>query len=82
MHAGTIRDLVRTEPFKPFKMHLAEGRKIVITDPMSVALFGNGRDVFIAYPKSDRVEYVNFLFVNSIEVGGKVNGGGRKKRAA
>lgn len=68
-----IRGLVRKAPFAPFRLHLADGRKLDVPHPDFVWLPRPG--VFYVYHDNDQFgERINPLFIVSIE---SVNGAGR-----
>lgn len=65
MNPDEIRELLRREPFEPFRFHLTSGNTYEIRDPNSVAL-GNRR-VFIAFPKGDRLAFFPYLHIAAVE---------------
>jgi hypothetical protein len=44
-----LRELVRTRPFIPFVIHVADGRSIEVSHPEMIA-YGGGRIAVIAKP--------------------------------
>jgi|YNPNPStandDraft_1061719.scaffolds.fasta_scaffold287486_1 hypothetical protein len=76
MTPDEIRDLLRRDPFEPFRFHLTSGDTFDIHDPNSVAL--GARRVFIAEPTSDRFVFFPYLHIAAIETIG--NGRTRKPR--
>ncbi|MEX2219993.1 MAG: hypothetical protein WD749_14670 [Phycisphaerales bacterium] len=79
MTIESLREVVRSDPFRPFTLRLADGRSIHVHNPDNVAFLGSGRTLFVAHPRSDRFELVDLLLINSVEVGG--NGASRRRRA-
>jgi hypothetical protein len=60
-----IRELLRRDPFEPFRFHLTSGDRHKVRDPNSVAL--GGRRVFIAEPATDRLVFCPYLHIAAIE---------------
>ncbi len=65
MTATEISELLRREPFEPFRFHLPSGDAYDVRDPNSVAL--GQRLVFIADPGSDRLVFFPYLHIAAIE---------------
>jgi len=80
MNPDEIRNLLRHDPFKPFKIKLSSGDAYDVCDPNSVAL-GKSR-LFIAFPKSDRWTFVPYLHIAAIESAhnGRTRKPSRRKR--
>jgi hypothetical protein len=73
----SLKDVVESDPFKPFTLKLADGRSIRVENPHTVAFLGTGRTLFVAHPKTDHFELVDLLLINSVVVG---NGKGKPRR--
>ena len=66
----TIEQLVsvtHAQPFRPFRVHLADGRALDIQHPDFIARSPAGRTVVI-YKADETLEIVDLLLVSSIEV--------------
>jgi hypothetical protein len=74
MTADEIRELLRRDPFEPFRFHLTSGDTYEIHDPNSVAL--GARRVFVAEPATDRLVFFPYLHIAAI----KTIGDGRARR--
>ncbi|CAG1000526.1 hypothetical protein PHYC_02845 [Phycisphaerales bacterium] len=80
MKLESLVDILESEPFKPFVLHVADGRRLHVPNPHLVALVGGGRTVFVADPKRDRWNFVDLLMITGIEV---TNGhSGRRRKSA
>jgi hypothetical protein len=79
MNADEIRELLRQDPFQPFRFHLTSGDTYEIRDPNSVAL--GQRRVFIAFSDADRQAFFPYLHIAAIETLGNGQRGRRKRRA-
>ncbi|HZW34608.1 MAG TPA: hypothetical protein VFF52_28040 [Isosphaeraceae bacterium] len=62
-----LRNAVQARPFKPFVMHLADGRSIRVQHPESFWSVPSGRTVFISQP-DDTVNIVDLLLVTDLEL--------------
>jgi len=65
MNRDRIRELLRREPFEPFRFHLTSGDTYEIRDPNSVAL--GQRRVFVAFLDADRQAFFPYLHIAAIE---------------
>jgi len=66
MTANEIRELQRVQPFRPFRLHLADGRTLDVEHPEFLASRG-GRTI-VVYTGEDKFEIVDVLLVVSLEV--------------
>lgn len=64
MHRAEFQELLRHEPFEPFRVRLTSGNAYDIA-PNAIAL-GKNR-MFLAFPDSDRWAFCPYLHVASIE---------------
>jgi hypothetical protein len=62
-----IRELHDVEPFRPFVMHLADGREIAVTHREWLASAPSGRTVIVFKP-DDSFNIVDRLLVTDLEV--------------
>jgi hypothetical protein len=65
MNADEIRELLRREPFEPFRFHLTSGDTYEVRDPNCVAL--GARRVFIAFSDADRQAFFPYLHIAALE---------------
>jgi hypothetical protein len=73
-----IRKLHDAQPFRPFVMHLADGRAIPVHHPDFVAFAPSGRNL-IVYQKGDDFNVVDLLLVTDLEVK-RANGSRHRRR--
>jgi hypothetical protein len=78
MKAEEIKELLRREPFEPFRILLTSGDAYNITDPNSVAL--GLRRLFIAFTHADRWAACPYLHVAAVESLGNGRARRRKRR--
>ena len=82
MTTEQLRKLHRSQPFKPFLMHLADGRAIRVAHPEFLMIGPSGRTAVIASVEDDAFEIVDLLLVTSLEVVKDARNGKPKKRGA
>lgn len=61
-----LRNVYNAQPFKPFVMHLADGRKIPVRHREFIAAAPSGRTVTV-YQANDVSNIVDLLLVTDIE---------------
>ena len=61
-----LRLAYNATPFKPFVLHLADGREILVRHPEFVAIFKSGRTVIVTQP-DDSYNVIDLLLVTDIE---------------
>ncbi len=71
-----VRRLYKTTPFRPFVLHLADGRNIEVIHPEFLALDPKERTIIVYQPDGD-FNIVDLLLVTDIEI---VNGATKPKR--
>lgn len=75
-----LRRFHEARPFTPFKLHLADGREVVVEHPEFMLRMPSGRTIEVA-KQDDSVEVIDLLLVASIEtVNGQSAGRRRGKR--
>ena len=60
-----IRQSLRSQPFEPFVIRLADGRAFVVRHPELAMLTPSGRTVYVAV-EGERVERIDALLVTSL----------------
>ena len=67
-------------PFRPFRLHLADGRAFAVDHPEFLAQTPAGRTVIVTMP-DERFEVIDLLLVTSLEVlNGKDGRRARRRR--
>jgi len=67
MTTQRIRELCQSEPFRPFAIHLADGRDLPVVHPEFLALAPSGRTM-VVYQSDDSMNIVDLLLVTDIEI--------------
>ena len=62
-----LQRLHQARPFRPFKVHLADGRAIPVTHPEFLSHSPTGRTM-IVHTKGEAFEVIDLLLVSSLEV--------------
>ena len=62
---GTLREILRKEPFVPFQITATNGRHYDVRDPLGVAV--NRSQVFYCFPKSEQVAHIRIQEIVSLE---------------
>lgn len=78
MQPKEVRTLYRAQPFRPFVLHLADGRSVKVDHPELMALSPNGRSATI-YLKNSLFEIVDVMLVTCARL---VNGSRTRGRKA
>ena len=66
MTSDQLRMMVRSRPFEPFRMFLAEGRELHVSHPEMVAITGNGHTAIVTLPEGEDYEVIDILLVTGI----------------
>lgn len=74
-----LREFYDAAPFKPFVLHLADGREIAIAHRDFIMSAPSGRTLAV-YQPDDTFNLIDLLLVTDIEVRPGGNGNGRKRR--
>ncbi len=81
MTSEQLRNLWKGQPFRPFVMHLADGRNVRVKHAEFLLPSPSGRTV-IVYQPDDSFNVVDLLLVTDLEVGSNGHGKspGRSRR--
>ena len=77
MTTDQLRQLWRAQPFRPFTIHLADGRNVPVRHAEFLMPSPSGRTI-IVYQPDDSFNVIDLLLVTDLEVGS--NGRGRTRR--
>ena len=72
-----LRAALRAQPFRPFTLHMGDGRALRVRHPDFVWIPPEGRRTVIVSTGGEGFEIVDLMLVTSIEV---ANGARRRKR--
>lgn len=74
-----IRDLYNAQPFRPFVMHLADGREIPVHHREFIMTVPSGRTIVVVQP-DDSLNIIDLLLVTDLEIKAVSNGAGKRRR--
>lgn len=77
MTIDQLRTFHKALPFKPFRVHLADGRHLDVDHPEYLAQSPLGRTITV-YRNDDTCEVIDLLLVTSLEV---LNGHAKRSRS-
>jgi hypothetical protein len=77
MTTEQLREFHQARPFKPFRVHMADGQSIDVLHPELMA-YGGGR-TFVVFVSQEHSRVIDLLLVASLEtINGKPQGKGRR----
>lgn len=74
-----VRRLYEAQPFRPFTIHLADGRQIPVLHPEFVMSLPSGRTIVVCQP-DDSLNIIDLLLVTDLEVRPARNGSQKRKK--
>jgi hypothetical protein len=74
-----VREFYKQQPFRPFVMHLADGRNILVQHREFIATAPSGRTVTV-YQPDDTLNVVDLLLVTDLEIKPSSNGAKRRRK--
>jgi hypothetical protein len=74
-----LRAAYNTQPFRPFIIHLADGRAIPVQHREFMLTVPSGRTIVVCQP-DDTLNIVDLLLVTDLEFKAATNGAGKKRR--
>jgi hypothetical protein len=78
MPPDQLRQAYAAQPFKPFVIHMADGRDIAVEHREFMSIAPSGRYTIVVRP-DDSYEVIDLILVSSLEFAARPNGS-RKKR--
>jgi hypothetical protein len=72
-----LKELYEAQPFRPFLIHLADGRELPVQHRDFIMAVPSGRTIIVAQP-DDTVNIIDLLLVTDVEI--KPNRNGARKR--
>ena len=80
MTIDRLRDVYSAQPFRPFIMHVADGREVQVVLREFIMAAPSGRTVIVFQP-DDTVNIIDLLLVSDIEYKPSSNGSRRRRRS-
>ncbi len=75
-----LRNIYNAQPFKPFVIHLADGREIPVRHREFIMPVPSGRTVVVSQP-DDTLNIIDLLLVTDLEIVPEGNGPRKRRRA-
>jgi hypothetical protein len=73
-----IREFCDAQPFRPFVLHLADGREVPVHHRDFMMAAPSGRTVVVQQP-DDSLNVIDLLLVTDLELRAASNGSGRRR---
>ena len=74
-----IREMYNAQPFRPFVIHLADGRAVPVHHREFIMAAPSGRTIVVMQP-DDSMNIIDLLLVTDLELAPNDNGSGRRRR--
>jgi hypothetical protein len=74
-----LRAADSAKPFRPFVIHLADGRAIPVQHPEFLLTVPSGRTIVVCQP-DDTLNIIDLLLVTDLEFQLSANGSGKRRR--
>jgi hypothetical protein len=74
-----LQAVYNAQPFRPFDLHLADGRSIPVQHRDFMMTVPRGRTIVVAEPDG-RLHILDLLLITDIEIGPARDNGSRKRR--
>ena len=68
MTINEFRNALNAAPFRPFIIHLADGKTVPVVHPDYVLVTGQGRTAIISRPQDDWFAIVDLPLISQLEV--------------
>jgi hypothetical protein len=75
-----LRAAYQAQPFRPFVIHLADGRSIPVRHREFIMTVPSGRTIVVCEP-DDSLNILDLLLITDLEFKPAANGSARKRRA-
>lgn len=75
-----IRATNQAQPFRPFVIHLADGRQIPVSSREFISPAPSGRTIVVWQP-DDKMNIIDLLLVTDLEIDRHANGTGKRRRS-
>ena len=74
-----IRNVYNAQPFRPFVIHLADGRSVPVNHREFIMSVPSGRTLIVVQP-DDTLNIIDLLLVADLELKPTTNGSGRRRK--
>ena len=75
-----LREMYNAQPFRPFIIRLADGRRVPVRHREFIMTVPSGRTIVVCQP-DDTLNIIDLLLVTDLELAPQANGPKRRRRA-
>jgi hypothetical protein len=75
-----LRSVYNAQPFRPFIIHLADGRAVPVHHREFIMTVPSGRTILVVQP-DDTVNIIDLLLATDLEYKSRADGPGRRRRS-
>ena len=79
MTVDKLREMYNAQPFRPFIIHLADGREVPVLHREFIMTAPSGRTVVVMQP-DDSMNIIDLLLITDLELKPSANGSRRRRR--
>jgi hypothetical protein len=80
MTVEQLRNAYSAQPFRPFTIHLADGREVPVLSREFMMTVPSGRTVVVCQP-DDTLNIIDLLLITDLEVKPSTNGARKQRKA-
>jgi hypothetical protein len=80
MTVEQLRAAYNAQPFRPFVIHLADGRSVAVHHREFIMTVPSGRTIVVCQP-DDTLNIIDLLLVTDLEIKTVANGSAKKRRS-
>jgi len=80
MTIDQLRNVYNTQPFRPFTIHLADGRSIPVRHREFILTVPSGRTIVVCQP-DDSLNIIDLLLITDLEIKAATNGSRKRGKA-
>jgi hypothetical protein len=80
MTVEQLRAAYNAQPFRPFVIHLADGRSVPVHQREFIMTVPSGRTIMVCQP-DDTLNIIDLLLVTDLEIKTVANGSAKKRRS-
>ena len=75
-----LKNAYQAQPFRPFVIHLADGRQIPVRSREFILSSPSGRTI-VVYQPDETMNIIDLLLITDLEFKSATNGAGKRRRA-
>jgi hypothetical protein len=75
-----LRNVYSAQPFRPFVIHLADGRAVPVEHREFILTVPSGRTIVVCQP-DDTINIIDLLLITDLEIKARANGAGKRRKS-